>query len=174
MYAQRTLHTGGPRTWQPFTQSSTYLNRSTAPDKKGSRHNPQHIDWLIRGFVPSFSPTTANEAVEKSQASVDNWLLGLPVPYHRHAIGTLNTCSRGPTHRSLTDSGRGYSLEGASFPRTTPRPFQPAVFTFHLRAPPGLQFNQALSIKPKCGVKNIWPPRGLLTTRLSTIAYIYA
>jgi hypothetical protein len=47
--------------------------------------------------------------VEKSQASVDNRLLGLPNPYHWHAIGTFNTLSRGSTHRSLTDTGRGYN-----------------------------------------------------------------
>jgi hypothetical protein len=33
--------------------------------------------------------------VGKSQAFVDIRLLGLPGPYHRHAIGTFNTCSRG-------------------------------------------------------------------------------
>jgi hypothetical protein len=41
-------------------------------------------------------------------------------PYHQHAIGTFNTCSRGPTHRSLTDTGRGYNLGGAGLPHTTP------------------------------------------------------
>jgi hypothetical protein len=56
---------------------------------------------------------------------------------------TFNTCSRGPTHRSLTDTGGCYSLGGADFPHTTPRPSQPAVSTFHLRAPPDLR----LSIK---------------------------
>jgi hypothetical protein len=65
------------------------------------------------------SPTTANEAVEKRQASVDNQLLGLPGLYHRHEIGTFTTCSRGPTHRSLSDTGGGYSLEGDNFPHTT-------------------------------------------------------
>jgi hypothetical protein len=29
-------------------------------------------------------------------------------------------------------------------PQTTPRPSQPTVSTFHLRAPPGLQFNHEL------------------------------
>jgi hypothetical protein len=33
--------------------------------------------------------------VGKSQASVDIQLLGLPGLYHRYAIGTFNTCSRG-------------------------------------------------------------------------------
>jgi hypothetical protein len=151
-YVRCTLLAGSPRTWQPFTQLSTDLNRSTAPVKKGSWHNLQHAGWPIRGSVPSFSPTTANKVVGKSQASIDNRLLGLSGLYHQHAIGTFNTCSRGPTHWCLTDSGEGYSLEGAIFSRTTPRPFQPAVFTFHLRASSGLQFNQVLPVKSKCGV----------------------
>jgi hypothetical protein len=129
-------------------KSSTDLYRSTALEKKGSRHNP-HLDGrLIHGSVPSFSLITANEAVRKRQASVNNQLLGLPGPYHRHVIGTFNTCSWGPTHRCLTDTGRGYSLEGASFPHTTPRPSLPTASPFHLRAPPGLQFIQILSTKP--------------------------
>jgi hypothetical protein len=91
-----------------------------------------------------------NGAVGKSQASVDNQLLGLPGPYHWHAIGTFNACSRGPTHQSLIDTGGGYNLGGANLPHTTPRLSQPAVSTLHLRAPPDLQFNQVPSIKPKC------------------------
>jgi hypothetical protein len=43
----------------------------------------------------------------KSQAPIDNQLLGLPGPYHRHVIGTFNTCSRGPTEGSLIDTGGG-------------------------------------------------------------------
>ena len=42
-------------------QPSTDLNRSTAPEKKGSRHNPQHAGHPIRGSVPSFSPTIVKE-----------------------------------------------------------------------------------------------------------------
>jgi hypothetical protein len=53
---------------------------------------------------------------------------------HQHAIGTFNTCSRGPTHRSLIDIGRGYNLGGSDFPHTTPCPSQPTVSNFHLRA----------------------------------------
>jgi hypothetical protein len=79
-------------------------------------------------------------------------LLGLPGPYHRHVIGTFNTCSRGPTHRSLTDTGGGYNLRCAGLPHTTLRPSQLVVSTFHLRASPGLQFNQVSSTKSKCRV----------------------
>jgi hypothetical protein len=79
---------------------------------------------------PSFSPTTAHGAVGKSQTSVDIRLLGLSDLYHWHAIDTFNTCSRGSTHRSLTDTGGGYNLESSGLPHTTPWPSQPVVSTF--------------------------------------------
>jgi hypothetical protein len=68
---------------------------------------------------------------------------------HQHAIGTFNTCSRGPTHRSLINTDGGYNLGGVVLSHITPRPFQPVVFTFHLWAPPDLQFNPVLSTKPR-------------------------
>jgi hypothetical protein len=80
--------------YQPFVKLSTDLNRTIAPENKGSRHNPQP-GWVICGSIPSFSPKPTIKTMEKSQASVDNWLLGLWGPCHRHAIGTFNTCSRG-------------------------------------------------------------------------------
>jgi hypothetical protein len=61
----------------------------------------------------------------------------------------FNTCSWGTTHWSLTDTGEGYNLRGVSFSHTTPRPSQLMIFNFHLRASPGLQFNQILPTKPK-------------------------
>jgi hypothetical protein len=79
----------------------------------------------------------------QSQAFIDGRLVGLLGPYHQHAIGTFNTCSQRPTHRSLTDMGRGYNLGGVGFPPTTLRPSQLAVSPFHLRASLGLR----LSIK---------------------------
>jgi hypothetical protein len=55
----------------------------------------------------------------------------LTEPISPYAIGTFSTCSWGPTHRSLTDTGGGYNLGGADLrPHTTPRPSQPAVSTF--------------------------------------------
>jgi hypothetical protein len=87
-----------------------------------------------------------------SQAPVGDPQLGLPGPYHRHATGTFNTCSRGSTHQFLIDTGGGYNLGGAGFSHTTLWPSQSAVSTFHLRAPLGLQFNQVPTTKPKCWV----------------------
>jgi hypothetical protein len=143
-------------TWSTYSnlrESSTTLDRVTTPEKKGSQHNRQHAGWLIRGSVPSFLSRPNQWSSGESQTSVDSKLLGLLGHEHQHVISTFNTCSRGLTHRFLTDTGRGYNLEGTTFPHTTPRPSQSAVFTFHLRAPPGLQFNQVPSTKPKCWVQ---------------------
>jgi hypothetical protein len=109
---------------------------ATAPKKKDSWHYPQHDSWPIYRSIPSFSPEPAIEAVGVKQPSVNSRVLGLPGPYHQHVIGTFNTYSRGPTHRSLTNIGGGYNLEGDGFPLTTLRPSQSMVFTF--------QFNQDL------------------------------
>jgi hypothetical protein len=125
------------------------MDKATAPEIKGSWHNPQHNDWLIHGSVLSFPPELAIEAVGVNPPSVDGRLLGLLGPYHQHAIGTFNICSRVPTHQSLTDTGEGYNLGGAILPHHTARPSQPMVFTFHLRASPSLQLNQVLPTKPK-------------------------
>jgi hypothetical protein len=89
---------------------------------------------------------------EEIQTSVDDKLLGLLHPYHRHVIGTFNTYSWRPTYRSLTDLGGGYNLGGAGLPRTHSPTFPTSCVHFPIRAPPGLQFNQTLSTKPKCWV----------------------
>jgi hypothetical protein len=100
--------------WSPyvvtFHTDPTELDRFTAPEKKRSQLHPQP-GWVVHRTRLSFSPNTVIEAVHLSQISVDNRLLGLPGPYHRHAIGTFNTYPRVPTPRSLTDTGGGYHIE---------------------------------------------------------------
>jgi hypothetical protein len=71
----------------------------------------------------------------QSQPSVDGRLLGLLGPYHRHVIGTLNTCLRELTHWSLTNTGGGYNREGVNFPHTTLRLFQPMALPFPPKGP---------------------------------------
>jgi hypothetical protein len=137
-------------------KSSIDLYRSTAPEKKGSRHNPQLDGRLIHGSELSFSLTTAIETVGKRQAFVHNQLVGLLGLYHWHAIYTFNTCSWGPIHRSLTDTGGDYSLEGTDFSHITPRPSQLTVSPLHLRAPLGLQFIQNISTKPELEFKGTY------------------
>jgi hypothetical protein len=84
-----------------------------------------HTQFLYRAAI---------EAVGVKSHSVSNQLLGLPGPYHRHAIVIFNICLRGPTYRSLTDTGGGYNIGDAGFSHTTPRPSQSAVSPFHIRA----------------------------------------
>jgi hypothetical protein len=91
--------------------------RKSAPD---STSQP---GWVVHGTWLSFCPKTAIEAVVLSQAPVDDPLLGLPGPYHRHAIGTFNTCSRVPTPRSLIDTGGGYHKENLGIATTLSPPF---------------------------------------------------
>jgi hypothetical protein len=148
--------------------------KSTAPKKKGSRPNSQHVDWPVRRSVPNFSHITANEAVGKRQASIDNRLLGIPGPYLRHVIDTFNTCSRGPTHRSLTDTSRVYNLGGASFPCHTPWPSQSTVLRFPPKGPARSQVIQSQH-KPlvqwcETPIADPWS----LDHSASTEAYVYA
>jgi hypothetical protein len=93
------------------------LPRKNVPD---STSQP---DWVTHGTRLSFSPKIVTEAVGLSQAHVDSWLLGLPSPYHRHVIGTFNTCSRVPTTRSLIDTGGGYHIENLRIATTLSPPF---------------------------------------------------
>jgi hypothetical protein len=84
----------------------------------------------------------------ESQTSINSRLLGLPGLYHWHAIGTFNTYSWGPTEWSLTDTGGGYNLEGASLPHTHSPTFPTSCLPFPLVAPLGLHFNQVPAFTP--------------------------
>jgi hypothetical protein len=110
-YAQRTLPTGGPRTWQPFVSRQQCWTDALLPRKSAP-------SWVVCGTHLNFSPNTAIEAVRLSQAPVGGRLVGLSGPYHRHAIGTFNTYSRIPTPQSLTDAGGGYHIENLGIATT--------------------------------------------------------
>jgi hypothetical protein len=153
-YGRHTLPAGGPHTWQRFSSHQQRWTDPTALKKKSSRHNPQP-GWVIRRSATQLLSQHSHWSSNESQTSVDDKLLGLPDPYHRHAIGTFNTCSWGPTHRLLTDTGGSYNLAGAGLP--TPLPDLPnrRSYTFHLMAPPGLRLSiinislwQILRIEP--------------------------
>jgi hypothetical protein len=154
MYTWRTLPADDPHTWQHFASHQQHWTNPTAPEKKGSRHNPQP-GWVIHRSTTQFLSQHNHWSSNKSQTSVNNRLLGLPGLYHRHAIGTFNAYLRGPTHRSLIDTGAGYNLGGVRLPHTTLQPFQLVVSPFHLRAPLGLQFNQELPSKSEFEFKNL-------------------
>jgi hypothetical protein len=123
---------------------STELDRVTAPEKRAL--DTIHSTPAVRSAGPypfslSFLSWANQWSSGESQTSVNSKLLVLLGPYHRHAIGTFNTCSWGQTYRSLTDTGGGYNLEGADLPHTTHQPSQLAVSTFHLRAPHDLKLS---------------------------------
>jgi hypothetical protein len=103
-YTRRMLPAGGPHMWQPFTSHQQGWTDALLP-RKSSPDSTSQPGWVVHGTCLSFSPNTAIEAVRLSQAPVGGRLLGLPGPYHRHAIGMFNTCSRIPTPLSLTDAG---------------------------------------------------------------------
>jgi hypothetical protein len=151
----RTLPTIGPRmvldhmylTWSTYSNLSRSRQQSWAGPllPRKSALDPIHSTTVDRSIGPYLVslPSKPMKQWGQSQPTVDGWLLGLPGPYLRNAIGTFNTCSRELTHRSLTDTSGGYNLGGASFPHHTPRPSQPTVSAFYLRALPELQFNHS-------------------------------
>jgi hypothetical protein len=97
--------------------------------------------------------------IEDRLARPSSWVTSFPLPHNRLGVGEggfnqvvtqlhqltgpitpacnryVKSCSRGPTHQSLTDIGGGYSLEGAGFPHTTPRPFKPMIHPFPPKGP---------------------------------------
>jgi hypothetical protein len=175
-YARRTLPTGGPRTWQPFMShrqswAGPLLPRKWAPDT--ILNAP--ADWSTVLYPTSLPSQPMNEWGQ-SQASSSDRLLGLLAPYHQYAIGTFNTCSRVLIPRSSTDTGWVYHIENLRIATTLSPPFPSEGSTDPPNWPrPIFTFNQILTTKPKFWVlKNLWPPHSLLTTRPSTVAYIYA
>jgi hypothetical protein len=128
-------------------------------------------------FVGPYSaslPEAIIEAMGVKPPSVDGSLLGLLGTYTSMRSVHSILAHGGPTDQSLTDTGGGYNLRGAGFSYHTTRPSQPMVSTFHLRVPPDLQLNKIPPLDPNFKIKNLWPPRGLPTTRSSTEATIYA
>jgi hypothetical protein len=111
-----------------FRESSIGLDGCTAPEKSAPDSTSQP-GWVVRGTCLSFSPNTAIEAVR------------LPGPYHHHAIGTFNTCSRVPNPQSLTDTGRGYHIENLRIDTALSPPIPSEGFTDPLMAPPGLRLS---------------------------------
>jgi hypothetical protein len=88
---------------------SIALDRPYCSREKGLPTQPQ-LGWVIHRSATQFLSQHSYWSSNESQTSVDSRLLGLSGPYHRHAISTFNTCSRGSTHRSLMDTGGGYNL----------------------------------------------------------------
>jgi hypothetical protein len=127
-----------------FGTESTELDGCTALEKMCSW---LHLSTRLSGprDPPQFLSLHNHwSSVLKSSIYWRTGYIGLLCPYLQHVISMFNTWSRGSTYRSLTDTGRDYNLEGAGFRHHSPRPSQPTVLRFPLRAPPGLR----LTIQP--------------------------
>jgi hypothetical protein len=145
-YARCTLPAGGPRTWQPFTPTQqSWTNslhlRKSAPD---STSQP---GWVVHGTHLSFSPNSSIEVVRLSKISINNKLLGLLGPYHRHVIGTFNTYSRVPIPRSLIDTGGGYHIENFGIAIALSLPFPSEGSTDPLNSPARSPFLSNINIQ---------------------------
>jgi hypothetical protein len=133
MLSLRMVHDHTYLTWSTYSSLSYHHQqiwtdplhlRRRAPD---TIHNTTTVRSVNR--YPASLPQQPRSSGEKS-TPVDNWLLGLLGPYHRHAIGTFNTCSRGPTERSLINTGGATIFEVPACHIPTLRPSQPAIPTF--------------------------------------------
>jgi hypothetical protein len=173
MYARRMLSAGSPRTWQPFMSHQQSWTESLLPRKGLPTQSTAH--WLTDPWVRTQFLSRANQwSSGESYTSINSRLLGLPGPYHRHAIGAFNTCSRGANRTVFNRHRRGLQHWKCRLSTYHSPTFPTNCLPFPLVAPPGLHFYQAPLIKPLCWVlKNLWPARALSTTQPSTRAYIY-
>jgi hypothetical protein len=109
VYGHRPYVSHMVRILQPF--ASRQLGWTDAlPPRKSAPDSTSQPGWVAHRTRLSFSRNITTEAVRLSQALVDTRLLSLLGPYHQYAISTFHTCSRGPTHWSLTDKGGGTTL----------------------------------------------------------------
>jgi hypothetical protein len=111
-------------------------NRSLPPEKVLATKDrlAQPSSWVASFLLPCDSPGVG----ERDFGPMVHSYSGLLDLYHQHAIGTFNTCSRGSTHRSLTDTGGGYNLGGAGLSYTHSPNFLTSCLHFPLMAPPDL------------------------------------
>jgi hypothetical protein len=103
-YLTRSTHSNPPRDANSVVQSHCSREKGLPTQSTACRL----IDPWVR---TQFLSWASQWSIGESQTSIDGRLLGLPGPYHRYVIGTFNTCSRRPTHRSLTDTGGATTLE---------------------------------------------------------------
>jgi hypothetical protein len=143
MLSPRMVHDHMYLTWSTYNNLSYSRQQIWIDPLHPRRRAPDTIHSMtaIRSVGPYLAslPQQPKSSGEKS-TPVDNRLLGLPGPYHQHAIVAFNTCSRGPTERSIIDTGGGYNLEGAGLPHTHSLTFPTISPHFPLMAPSDFHF----------------------------------
>jgi hypothetical protein len=127
--------------WQPFASHQQHWMDPTAPKKRTPDIILSTQADRFAGLPPSFSPNKAIEVVMKSNHMLTTGYINLLGPYLQHVTSTFNTCSGGPTHRSLTDTLGGYNLGDTGLPHHTFRPSQPMVLRIPPKSPVRSQVN---------------------------------
>jgi hypothetical protein len=125
--------------WLPQSRNRPLHPEEVLPTKD---RLAQPSSWVTSFLLPCDSPGVG----ERVFGPMVTHYISLLGPYHQHAIGTFNTCSRGPTERSLIDTGGVYNLGGVGLPHTHSPTFPSSCLRFPLKAPLGLHFNQATTI----------------------------
>jgi hypothetical protein len=128
------------------------VEQAHCPREEGLPTQSTAHRWPIHGSVPIFSPKPTNEAVGAKLSIYQRSATRFTGPITPVCDWYVQYLLVEPTERSLIDTTGSYNLVGADLLHTTPRPSRLAVSPFHLRAPPGLYFNQVLTTKPKCWV----------------------
>jgi hypothetical protein len=105
----------------------------------------QPSSWVTSFLLPCDSPGEGKRGFSPMVTQLHQ----LTRPISPACDWYVHTCSRGPTKRSLTDTGGGYNLGGAGLPHTHSPTFPTSCLRFPLMAPLSLQFNKVLAIKPK-------------------------
>jgi hypothetical protein len=139
--------------WSPyvatFHEPSTKLSRVTAPEKRSSQHNAQHVSWPTRGSVSSFSLKSTNEAVGAKSSIYRRQDTRLTEPispacdrYVQYLLAGVNPLVLNWHRRGL----QPWRCRLAIYHSPT---FPTSCLHFPLRAPPSLQFNRVPISKPK-------------------------
>jgi hypothetical protein len=118
-----------------FHADPTELDRFTAPEKKCSR---LYLSARLSGLRdPPYFLSQHNHGSRALNPNIYWWIgyISLLGTYHQHVISTFNTCSRGSTHWSLTDTDGDYNLGDVGLPHHTPWPSQPMVLHFPPKDP---------------------------------------
>jgi hypothetical protein len=136
MYITRSTHSNLSRSpheveTDPYTQKKSWR----------PKNRPVWSSSWVTSFFLSHDSLGVGERDFSQVVTQLHWPIG---PIYQHAIDTFNTCSRGPTHRSLTETGGGYN---------------------HLRVSPGLRLSNLSIASSKSDVKHLSPIHGLSTTR---------
>jgi hypothetical protein len=149
---RRTLHVSGPRTWQPFAKFSTTMDRATAPEKKGLPTQSSVCrltdPWVHSHFLSqaSYWSSGGNATLCRQPATRFTELISLACDRYVQYLFMGGNTSVLNQHKRGLQSWRCW-LSTYHSPA-----FLTSCLHFPLSSPPGLQFNQVPSTKPKCWV----------------------